>query len=293
VTGNKQAQKELKRPDKFQIELMQIADWIAKHRKQLLNFALLPIASIIAVGLTYQKVQEHRTETRADELSKIDVVFEKENEAADKQRKLIQEKMAKLVEAPKPAGGEANSPEKVANPEEAASKPVAVVLDPKAVEAETKKFEAELKLIKPDHTESLVSYQKYFDANASNPEGWRAGMRAVNIQVELRKYSDAALTAERLLKQALALDFYQVQVRMLYVSILEELDRYDDALKELDLLTKLADEALQPKVLLTKGRIEILKNNKTAAHTTFEGLIAKHAASAEAQKAKTIMALWN
>jgi hypothetical protein len=299
VTGKKQIQKELKQPDKFQIELMHVADWIAMHRKQLLMYAVLPIASIVIVGLTFQKIQEHRTDVRLQELSKIDVIFDKENETAEKKKSEIQEKIAKILDKQQPAGetakkadNSANPAASAANPAEAAKAPVEP-LDPKVAEAEKKKLETEMKSIKADHGESLVGYQKFFDANPSNPEGWRAGMRAVNIQVEGRKYQEAAIIAERLLKQALALDFYQVQVRLLYVSILEELDRFDDALKEIEILAKLGDDSIQPKILLTKGRIEILKNSKAEAHTTFEGLIAKHGSSAEAQKAKSIMALWN
>lgn len=298
MSGKKQAQKELKQPDKFQLELMHVADWISKYRRQLLLYAVLPVTIVLVTLVVVKNVREYQADTRNSELSKIDLIYDNEEKAAEKIRSEIQEKITKLSVKPEPepeadaaavAVDKAASATATAQPGEVAASPIDAV----AAAEQKKKLENELKAVKADHAESLAAYQKFFEANLSNPEGWRAGLRVVNTLVQNKKYQEAATSAENLLKQAKSLDFYQVQVRLLYISILEEQDRFDDALKEIDVLIKAADESLQPRVLLSKGRIEILKNSKDAAKSTFENLIAKHGASAEAQKAKTMMALWN
>jgi tetratricopeptide (TPR) repeat protein len=288
VTGNKNLHKELKRPDLFQVEVARLGDWIVKYRNSLLTYGLAPILILVVAGIGYQKVQEHRTEARITELSNVDVIYEKELANADKQRKEIQDKISKLDKKVKPAvagndKGQAQADGKAADGGD----------DDKAMQADKDKLIAEIKAVKADHKESLAAYEKFYANNHGNPEGWRSAAKAVSIYLENKNYTAAAGLAESVLKESPSLDFYKVQFRLLYVSILEELDRYDDALAQIEPLVKTADETIMPKVLLSKGRLQILKNAKSDAKATFDSLIAKHGNSTEAQKAKSILALWN
>ena len=73
----------------------------------------------------------------------------------------------------------------------------------------------------------------------------------------------------------------------------EEQEKYDKALQEIDQLAKIADEDLEPRILLVRGRILILKDARAEAKKTLSQLIEKHGATPEAQKARSMQTLLN
>jgi len=300
MSGKKKLQKELKQPDKFQTQVFEFSDW-ASENKQKIKMVIYPLIAVAVLIFAFEAFKSQQTQTRRSGLAKIDMQYTSEDEAAQKKRTKIQEKITELTKketevklADSKNKSAKKKEEKKADDKKAEDKKVAVAkVDLIKIAADKKALQDQLKDIKSDHAKSQEMYLKYFSKYVSYAEGWSAGLKASNIQIEMKQYKEAAENVNKILKNAGELDFYNVQVRMLYVSILEELSRFDDALVELEVLVKVAKEEQQPGLLLSKGRIQILKDMKTDAYATFEGLIAKHGSSREATKAKTIMALWN
>jgi hypothetical protein len=285
MINNKQQQKELKQPDQFQQEAYKFSDWLVKN-KQIVKRTLIPIAILVVGFIGYSEFSKYQADGRRAELAKVDIAYNSEMEVAQKLRTKVQEELSDLSQKKLLA----ETSEKIKN---TTKKKNTAKVDTKALATKIEAAEKKLADIKATHTESKAQYLKFFSANKNNAQGWRAGVRFVQISLEGKKIAPVVPVLKEILSQAKGISFYQVQIRMLYVSVLEEQAKYVDALAELSQLTKLADKDLQPQVLLTKGRIQILQNNKTEAYVTFKGLIAKHASSREAGKAKTIMALWN
>ena len=94
-------------------------------------------------------------------------------------------------------------------------------------------------------------------------------------------------------KESVKVPVFQIQSRMILIGINEDAGNYDAALKDAEYLISMADDELKPKVLLAKGRIQMLKDAKAEAKATLDDLIAKHANSPEAQKARSMLALIN
>ena len=118
-------------------------------------------------------------------------------------------------------------------------------------------------------------------------------MTAARLYVDDEKFQEARPLLETVLNKSVKAPFYQVQARLAIIGLLEELGDFDKALEETAALETRAEKELLPKVLLTRGRLQMLKNAKEDAKATFAKLIETHGATAEAQKARSIQSLLN
>jgi predicted negative regulator of RcsB-dependent stress response len=118
-------------------------------------------------------------------------------------------------------------------------------------------------------------------------------MTAAKLYIDSEKYQEAKPLLEEVLAKSKAAPFYQVQARFALVGVAEELGDFDRALEETLALEKLVDKEMLPKVLLTRGRLQMLKNAKDDAKATFAQLIEAHGTTPEAQKARSIQGLLN
>jgi hypothetical protein len=155
--------------------------------------------------------------------------------------------------------------------------------------------------IKPDHSGSLAAYRDYAKANPGTEEGWLAGLRATNITIDKDQPSqedfDAALKlVEPVIAKSIASPFHQTTGRLLALSILEDLKRYDDALSQAKVLLETIGDDMKPRVLLSKARIELAKatasakkEDKEEAKSTLNTIIEKHSSSDEAGKARAML----
>lgn len=275
-------QKALKGPDQFQEKAIVIFDWILKQKRQL-GALVAGVIIVMAVGLGWQAMSTHLASKRLDALGALEAQYDKESEAAQKQREAIQKQIEALAEVPAAkdaAGKEIKKPE--AKPAE----------DP-AVAAKKKALEKQRDDLKPDHTVSLEKYRAFATEHAGKTEGWFAGIRAAGILMEQKKEAEARPLVEKVAQESLNDKFYQVQSRLFLVGLKEDAGEYDAALKDLDVLSGLVDDEFKPKVLLAKGRIQYFKDAKPEAKTTLSELVEKHSSSPEAQKARGILGLIN
>lgn len=264
MSEHKKRIQNLKRPDAFQKKFFHYLDWCRKHPDIIVKIAI-PVVLLISIAIAWLYLLDHNREKRNAELAQIDSIYEDESKKADDKRREISKEIAKLQE---------DKDKKSEN------------------ESKVKELEASLKAIKADRKDSLPKYLDYLKSYSSYSEGWRAGMNAVNIYLENADYKKAEEILADILAKADKNDFYQIQVRALYISVLEELSEFDKAAEQADLLLKSADEEQLPRALFVKGRVQLLSGKKDAAFETFDKVINEHNASTEAQKAKAIKALF-
>lgn len=271
--------KKLKQPDAFQKEMFFLGDWIVKHQKALIT-AAIPVVVIVLLIVGWAELQSYQKSGRINELGKIDQVHDEENKKAGEVIKKIQEESEvltkKLTEASSklPEGTE-TSPE----------------ID--KLKADIEATEKKMSEVEPDHSKSFEMYKKYSNDQSSKPEGWRAGLMAAKILIDTKKFTEAEEILAPVMKESVSLRFYQTHIRLMYISLLEENGKYDEALKQVSLLLSIADDDkdIEAKALLAQGRLLLLKDNKKEAFQSFDTLITKHESSAEARKAMAIKSL--
>ncbi|MEZ4741767.1 MAG: tetratricopeptide repeat protein [Bdellovibrionota bacterium] len=285
MSEHKRIQKELKQPDQFQTRALKVMGWMQKNPKTI-NIALGSIVVVFTTIIAVQAFRTNQKDARRTELTKIDLEYNAEDKIARDKRSDLQKKIQELLK-------KETKPEIDKSESNDASQQKEEIVDVKKIADERKLLQEKLEKIESDHSKSKELYIKFFDKHPSQPEGWIAGIKAVQIMLEKKDYSDANDKITAILKHATGSKFYQIQLRVLHVSILEELGEFDAALKEVETLEKTVDEDYKPKLLLTKGRIQILKSQKKEAFATLQGLVDKYGSSVEASTAKTIMALWN
>ncbi|MFK7826834.1 MAG: hypothetical protein AB8G05_22010 [Oligoflexales bacterium] len=275
MVSEKKRKQQLKAPDEFQKKAFVFADWCAANQVQIV-VGLVSVLLLVAANLSWKFYQAKQGEGRREELAVIDEAFNKELEEAGKESQSLQTELAgidsKLKELAK---SNTDTPE--------------------SSELAEKKAELQKRIeaIKPKHEKTAKDYLGYFQKYAKAPEGLRAGLAALNIMVEKETFKEATELAKDLLAQADSeLDFYQFQVRFLYLSLLEEQGLYIEALAETEKLMTHANDDEMPKVLFAKARLEMLAEKKSAATSTLDKLINEHNSSPEAQKAKAMKYIW-
>ena len=278
--SHKEQAKALKGADAFQTLMMSVLDWLIKNSR-LIALALAPVVLVLVASFAWQSYNKSQKNSRLKELGTVQVVYDQElkkaNDARTEISKQIDEIDKKISAStpPPPADGQ---------PE------VEPVVDPK-LKTEKDQLEQKLAAIKPDHSGSVGKFQAFFDKYSGFPEGWMAAMTAARIYADQEKLSEARPILESVVAKSKDNRFYQAQARLSLIGMFEETAEYDKALAEIDQLDKLVDQDLKPRVLLAKGRLQWLKNDKEGAKATFNSLIEAHAASPEAQKARAIESL--
>ena len=271
TSAYKEHVKSLKGPDQFQTQMMTGLQWAVKNSR-LLALIILPTVVVIAVFFIFRAVENHRKDTRLADLGKIEVVYDAESRVASDARQVLQKKLQAL-EA---------EPAKGAKPLPAAQLAV-----------EKAKLTEEAAAIEANHAGSAGQFAAFAKAHAGDAEGWLAGVTAARAYIDAKNYDEAKGLLTSVIEKAKTSDFYQTQAGLLLTSLEEAQGNYDQALSTIDGLEKTTDATLKPQLLLIKGRLQMFKNAKPEAKQTFTTLIDTYATSAEAQKARSLLAMLN
>ena len=272
---DKKTEKLLKRPDAFQASIFRAFAWFNAQRQRLI-LVIVPVVLVILAAAGFQYYQRWNGAQRKNKLSEIEKAFASEDKALSKKKAQLREAIRKMED---PAQDKKDATAVKDAPKDASTLAL--------IEAKKK----ELADLNADHKDSLAQFTAFFQANESNSEGWRAGMSAVGTLVKDKKFEAASPILKTILERSIGIDFYQVQVRFMYIAILEELKKFDDALAQVTIVQPLASEDLQARILLTKARLEIQAGKKEEANKTLDTLITTQAASPEARQALAIKAL--
>ncbi len=267
--GTKKEIKKIKQPDAFQDRLLASFDWLSSYRSQALKLgALLAIALVATVVWRYWEKQQYNKSVRS--LGLIDEqLFRQQRGLQEKQLDQYKE-MSELMTA-------------------------MGKLDSKAKDYKTKKSQWEEKLQEmqkglqeePSFHEVANSYESFARENISNVLGLRAGVQAAQLMIKMKDFKKARTILEEVLAKApKTLDFYQVQVRAMYISLLDELGEADKALSEAKLLTQGAPEYLKSSALFVQGRALMHNNKSDDAKKVFHQIMKEHSGSKEASRAR-------
>lgn len=260
---DKKTEKQLKRPDAFQTSMYRAAKWLKASRQQVL-LVLIPMVGLILLAGGWQYYRYLDTQKRRAQLAKISTASADEEKAFNKKQNELREEIRKLeAEVPKDAPKDAPHPKKA------------------AIDAKKKELDGMVL----NHDKTLELYLAFFNSNQKNPEGWRAGIAAANDYIAKKKLAEAAPILETILANSLGTDFYQVQVRFMYMAILEDLKKYQEALAESEKLMALASEDLQPKVLLFQARLQKSLGKREESLKTLDLVIKNHSSTPEAREA--------
>lgn len=249
-----------KSPDAFQVGMYKFFDWALKNKKLLMGLTL-PVVLVFAGLWGWSQISATKAESRRYELAKIDDLFAKEEESISKDREEIQKKLAEFNDDKKNATKN---------------------------KAKIEKLEKDLESLQADHSESLKKYLDFLNQNLNSAEGMRAGLVAANIELQNKKFDNAKAILEKVLSNVPSGAFYNVQVRLLYAGVLEEVGEKEKALAEVDKVLLNVMDSIKPKVLFTKGRILTELDRKEEAQAVFSELTLKYANSQEARKVAAI-----
>lgn len=270
---HKRLKQELKTPDPFQAKMLGFFDSLMK-RKNLVFSVIGAVLAVMVVLFGYERFAGTKSDSRRGELAKVDAVYAEENDQLNKQRqgkqKEVDDIRGKLEKAKKDKSG-----------------------DVKALEGQLAQAEKNIEAEKPNHAKSSVEYQKFYEANKDNPEGWAAGLRYTAWELGQGKLKEVRPVLEHITDKSQKYVVYQVQAGLTLISVLEDLNEHDAALQRIDSLMKTVPENIKPKLLLAKGRIQLEKNKPQEANQTLESLIKDHGSSAEADQARGLKALLN
>jgi len=260
--------------DGFQARLIGLFDWLVTNSKYVW-MVLVPVLVILVLGLGFQAWMESQSSKRRAALGAIEEAYANEAIESGKKREEIQKKIDEIEAGSNPG---------------TASKPQSVDVQKLIQKSQ---LEKERDAIRPDHSGSREKFAAFFKEHGNTPEGWLAGVRAANIWLSDRKTAEARPILEHVAKESLSMPWFQFQSRMLLVSLYEDAGEFDAALKELEIVERLAVDDLKPKVKLAKGRIQLLKDSKDEARATLDEIISQHGSTPEAQKARSWLALIN
>lgn len=294
VSKKKDLKKLLKRPDAFQTSVASGLERAFQYKGVIFTVIGAAVIGTIAIA-GYERYKANQTNVRINELGKIESAFQQETDALNVERNKIREEVGKL------------------------SEPSADGKEPKLTAAQTqKKVELQKKLTSmvPDHSRTLGKYRDYYAKYKAYPEGWMAGMRAAGILIDGKQFGDAKDLLSEILQHSSDSLFYQINGRMLYINVLDELNELDPALaevesllREINKIDKMAQAAkksrkddkaqdflnpadnLKPQVLLTKGRLLARKGDKESAQKVFSDIVENHKETDEARQAMSYKAL--
>ena len=270
MTGHKQLEKTLKRPDDFQGYILSGIQFITANRRTVL-LMLSPVIAVAVIGYAVFAWMNHKSAARRADLAGVLAIQAEEQTNLNKTREDLQKQIEEL-RAVKP-GADGKKTE---------------------LSAETltniTNLEKQSADLKPDATKSTAAFKKFYDEHPDSVEGWMAGLTWASSQLRDNKVADARPVIEAIVKGSTSNKFYQMNARFMLIGILEDAGDFDAAIKECDVLVGLATDDAKPAILLTKGRLQYFKKAFPEARASLNEIVDKHGSTPEATRARSLMA---
>lgn len=270
MAGHKQIEQALKRPDSFQDHILK-AIAAVKDNKQRAFMIMSPLLAVCIVGYAVFSWSSRQSANRRSAISKIGGMQAKEVASLDKVREDLQKQIDVLRTAKPSADGKKT---------EISAENLGAIT----------KLELQISSLKPDKSQSIAEYKKFYDANTTNQEGWMAGLSWAGAQLEDGKDAEARAVAEAISKASTTNNFYQTVSRLMLIGIMEDASEFDNAIKESDVLISLSSDETKPMALLAKGRLQYFRKSFPEARIALKELIEKFATSPEASTARSLVA---
>jgi tetratricopeptide (TPR) repeat protein len=262
----------IKKPDAFQVFVAGLLDEILKRKVLLTRIAYGVVAvGVVIYGVVY--FLNYREQNRRENLAKIDAVWTKEEEAVNGEREKLEKELTELEK--KMGAAETAQPEK------------------EKLEVQLKEYEAKMAAIEPKHDDSAAQYKSYFEKNKDNAEGWNAGLRFAGYKLSQKDPKSAIEVLSVLNEKVKNHVVFELLTKMMLVGALQDIKDYDRALKVNEQALASAPKSLKPRLLLTKGNIQMQLNQKDAAKATFDQIVKDFDSSQEAASARGLKAVLN
>jgi predicted negative regulator of RcsB-dependent stress response len=259
--------KSLKGLDAFQAQVLEFLAKLANNPKILgYGFGGLLVVLVGAYGVRYGIQKSH--DKVAEGLVKVDAIFEEENKSFQKLREAKEKERDAL---------------RAALPSDAGEKGLDT--------PEIKALDAEIQALKPDHSKSSGEYKAFYEKHPKAAEGLVAGLKYASFAAEQGQLEDAQKVLEAMVEPAKDFSVLKIQTYFLLVSVLEDRDQLDKALEYTEKFLNGISSELKPKLLLSKGQILLLKKDFTQAQATLNQIVSEFETSAEAERARSLLAL--
>ncbi len=234
-------------------------------QKQTIVMALIPMLLAGGGFVGWKYYQTSKSEALRDQVAAVEMALTKKQEEHAKKQSTLEAEVARLK----------------------------AIATPKAEETTAlTKAQADLQALPPvASAEAVQAYSDIFAANVKSAEGWRAGLALARIFIDEKKYTEAADVLKKIVDASLGLDFYQVQVRMMYIGLLEELGRTEEAAQEASKLVTLAPKTFLPEALFLEGSLFKKLGKSEETDKAFGRILSDFADSDEARRVRAIQLL--
>ena len=265
--SNKKDELKLRNPDQFQQKMARILGYLVGNTK----LAVSLVVGLFLVFIGYFAIDQYMASQEQEvmaSLAEIDEIYQDELESFNEQKQKLQDQIDQL-----------KSKQDAAGKDDSAGSELAAL-------------EASLAALKPDHSNSKPKFRAFYEKHTGVASGQLAGIRYSALAFQERELESVKTVLSDVHAKADPKDLILwLQSGLLLVSVHEDLGELDQAITTIDgLLTKAGSE-LEPRLLLTKGRILALKDDKEAALAVLDQLLDKHKLSQEAENAQSLKAL--
>ena len=184
------SKKQLTGSDIFQRTLMQFGDWCQRNLTRI-AVVVVPTVLLVIIVLGMQMYMGKQKSRRMDKLAGIDALLQQEQIKQSTQLADLQTRIATLTKSDKGT-------------------------DKKSAETLRKQLE-DLETAQDKKAYSL--YHDFFQAHQQDAEGWAAGMNAVGLAIQAKRYDDAKAILAKILLHSTDQQFHQTQKCFLVVLI--------------------------------------------------------------------------
>ena len=135
-----------------------------------------------------------------------------------------------------------------------------------------------IKTYQPDYSQVLSQYIDFSNANKNTLAGSSAAFKASNILIKQKDYSKAFELLDQVYKSPPSARFFQIPGRIVFINLLEDLSKFDQAIEQINLALnfKDLDPEIQSKLLFSKFRLAKLSDDLDSYHQTIDKLVQNH-----------------
>lgn len=267
--SNKKEQLNLKGPDAFQVKASESIEFVRKNSKIVYLALGAAIVAVIAAFII-ETYQSGNVEERRAELSSIDLIYAKELKTFQETRSDLEKQIDDLELFQKES-------------------------KPEFDEAKLKSLQGQLDKLgeEASHQKSMALYQDFYQENPSTPEGWAAGVRYAHFIADSGDLEKAGDMIRGIYESSVGHDIIRHQSGLILISILEDQQKFTDAVAVAESLIKSSGEELKPHYLLAKARGLFLQKKNEEARAVAQEILDKYESSQESEKARGLLALIN
>ena len=138
-----------------------------------------------------------------------------------------------------------------------------------------------IKDYQPDFSSVIAKYIEFYEKNSKFTTGATSAIKAVSLLHKQKEYQKAHELIKKIYLSPPNTRFFQVQGRILYAELLERMEKYKEALIQIDKILSVDDlnKKTESLILFNKFRIADVSKNFQVRSETISELLSKHPTS--------------